>query len=127
MVRIAVAVAIVGFAAIGASGCSEPPGGESLAVIASPDVVTALRGATSAADEPPVGTATVEQILCFEDARLWHGTEAVRLSPVHSEGSFSLAVRPSSLAVVRSAAFAFAASTLRQLAIDLRVPASAGT
>ena len=112
---------------IGWSGCSEPPAGESAAVIASPDVVTALRSAASAADEPPAGEATVEQILGFEDARLWHGTEAVRLSTVHSEGAFSLAVRPSRLAVYRSAPFALAASTLRQLAIDLRIPASAGT
>jgi len=126
MVRIAAVFAIAGFAVIGSSGCSEPAG-ESAAGIASPDVVTALRGATSAADEPPVGQATVEQILGFEDARLWHGTEAVRLSTVHSEGAFSLAVRPSRLAVYRSASFALAASTLRQLAIDLRIPAAAGT
>jgi hypothetical protein len=67
----------------------------------------------------------VEQILGFEDARLWRASEAVRLSPVHSEGAFSLAVRPSRLAVVRSASFALAPSTLRQLAIDLMIPGSA--
>jgi arabinan endo-1,5-alpha-L-arabinosidase len=126
MLRRAAVFAIVGFAVIGSSGCSEPSAGESSAVIAAPDVMTAPRGATSAADEPPAGEATVEQILGFEDARLWLGAEAVWLSAVHSEGSFSLAVRPSGRAVYRSASFALAASTLRQLAIDVRIPASAG-
>jgi hypothetical protein len=86
MVRLAVVFAIAGLVVIGGSGCSEPPAGESAAAITLPEV---------AANQPAVDGATVEQILGFEDVRLWSGAEALRLSTVHSEGSFSLAVRSS--------------------------------
>src|ERR1044071_1355489 len=107
MVRLAVTFAIFGLMWIGGAGCSEPPTGESAAGNALSDV------------------APVEQILGFEDVRLWSGAEALRLSTVHSEGSFSLAVRPSGRSAYRSATFALPASMLRQLAIDLRIPSSA--
>src|ERR1043165_1236966 len=97
MVKIVVAFTIAGFAVIGSPGCSPPPAGD-CAELTAPDAV-----------------ATREQILGFEDARTWQGVEAVRLSTVHSEGAFSLAVRPSGHAVYRSSAFELPPSTVRQL------------
>ncbi len=123
--RITATFTIIGFTVIVGSGCSEPPAGESAAASISLDNLALPVGTTSAVGGPPAG-ATVEQILGFEDARLWQGAEALRTSTVHSEGAFSLMVRPSGRAAYVSSSFALTASTLHQLAIDLRIPASAG-
>jgi arabinan endo-1,5-alpha-L-arabinosidase len=61
-------------------------------------------------------------VLGFEDSSGWQGPGLISLSPLHTEGTHSLAVRPVSYSVYTSRPFE-ATGQLRSIALDIQLPA----